>query len=72
MGIKELRKIIETMGIETSSVWAFNDKRKSFTRRLKLGVWRHLTPTELNLIKIFFKDAFEVSNYGHSVVVKIK
>jgi hypothetical protein len=38
MGIKELRKLLNAMEVKSSSWYAFNDKRKTFTRRLKISI----------------------------------
>jgi hypothetical protein len=59
--IKDLRALCNLMDVSTTS-FAFNDKRISFERRLKLGVKRSLTVKELAIVKMVF-GAFEVDNY---------
>jgi len=66
--IKDLRKMLNAMGI--SSWYAYNDKRKSFKRRLKIDVKRPLSEKELVIMSTFCEGNIEVSNYGSCLVVK--
>lgn len=61
IGVKEVREIITGLGIETYS--GYNDKRKTFTRRIKVVTKYPLSPKQCEQIKKL-TGAFEVGNTG--------
>lgn len=55
--IKQLREIVEGFGIKTYS--GFNDKRKTFSRRLKIVTKKPLSVGQMEQVKLL-TNAFEV------------